>query len=135
MDFSPILPRTGEGLMEFAQFYRDNLAKVSEDGTLRFQGPVYMTNWDRTLVALIMFPIGKDKAMNARMRHAFETWVQLCADRGWGEYRTRECSRIQWRRCTRTTTIRSTACARPSRMRWIRTASCRRADMACGRSG
>jgi 4-cresol dehydrogenase (hydroxylating) len=47
-----------------------------------------MTNWDRTLVALIMFPIGRDKAMNARMRHAFETWVQLCAERGWGEYRT-----------------------------------------------
>jgi (+)-pinoresinol hydroxylase len=88
MDFSPILPRTGEGLMEFAQFYRDNVAKVSEGGTLRFQGPVYMTNWDRTLVALIMFPIGKDKAMNAKMRHAFETWVQLCAERGWGEYRT-----------------------------------------------
>jgi 4-cresol dehydrogenase (hydroxylating) len=88
MDFSPILPRTGEALIEFAQFYRENLPKVSENGTLRFLGPVYMTNWDRTLVALIMFPVSKDKAMNAKMRHAFEKWVQLCADRGWGEYRT-----------------------------------------------
>jgi 4-cresol dehydrogenase (hydroxylating) len=61
---------------------------VSENGALRFQGPVYMTNWDRTLVALIMFPIGKDKTLNAKMRHAFETWVQLCAEHGWGEYRT-----------------------------------------------
>jgi len=88
MDFSPILPRTGEALLEFAQFYRDNLPAVSENGTLRFQGPVYMTNWDRTLVALIMFPIGHDKAMNAKMRGAFEKWVQLCAEHGWGEYRT-----------------------------------------------
>jgi 4-cresol dehydrogenase (hydroxylating) len=88
MGFSPILPRTGEGLMEFAQFYRDNLPAVSENGALRFQGPVYMTNWDRTLVALIMFPVGKDKAMNAKMRAAFEKWVHLCAERGWGEYRT-----------------------------------------------
>jgi (+)-pinoresinol hydroxylase len=88
MDFSPILPRTGEALLEFAQFYRDNLPKISEGGALRFLGPVYMTNWDRTLVALIMFPVGKDKALNAKMRHAFESWVQLCADRGWGEYRT-----------------------------------------------
>jgi (+)-pinoresinol hydroxylase len=88
MDFSPILPRTGEALVEFAQFYRDNLPGVSENGRLRFLGPVYMTNWDRTLVALIMFPVGKDKVLNAKMRHAFETWVQLCADRGWGEYRT-----------------------------------------------
>jgi FAD/FMN-containing dehydrogenase len=88
MDFSPILPRTGEALLEFAKFYADNLPAISENNTLRFQGPVYMTNWDRTLVALIMFPVGKDKAMNAKMRHAFERWVQLCAERGWGEYRT-----------------------------------------------
>jgi FAD/FMN-containing dehydrogenase len=88
MDFSPILPRTGEALLEFSEFYRDNLPAISEGGTLRFQGPVYMTNWDRTLVALIMFPVGQDKAMNAKMRAAFEKWVELCADRGWGEYRT-----------------------------------------------
>ncbi len=88
MDFSPILPRTGEALVEFAQFYRDNVATVSEGGRLRFLGPVYMTNWDRTLVALIMFPVGKDKVLNAKMRAAFEKWVHLCAERGWGEYRT-----------------------------------------------
>jgi 4-cresol dehydrogenase (hydroxylating) len=46
-----------------------------------------MTNWDRTLVAMIMFPIGKDKVMNAKMRAAFEKWVQLAAERGWAEYR------------------------------------------------
>jgi (+)-pinoresinol hydroxylase len=87
MGFSPILPRTGEALLEFAKFYADNLPAVSENNTLRFQGPVYMTNWERTLVALIMFPIGKDKAMNAKMRAAFEKWVRLAADRGWAEYR------------------------------------------------
>jgi 4-cresol dehydrogenase (hydroxylating) len=85
--FSPIIPRTGEALLEYSQFYRENLPAVSEGGTLRFQGPVFMTNWERTLVAMIMFPIGKDKAMNAKMRAAFEKWVQLAADRGWAEYR------------------------------------------------
>jgi (+)-pinoresinol hydroxylase len=85
--FSPIIPRTGEALLEYAAFYRENLAKVSENNTLRFQGPVYMTNWDRTLVAMIMFPIGKDKVMNAKMRAAFEQWVHLAAERGWAEYR------------------------------------------------
>jgi FAD/FMN-containing dehydrogenase len=87
MGFSPILPRTGEALLEFAKFYTDNVQAVSEGGALRFQGPVYMTNWDRTLVALIMFPIGKDKVANAKMRVAFEKWVRLAADRGWAEYR------------------------------------------------
>jgi 4-cresol dehydrogenase (hydroxylating) len=85
--FSPIIPRTGESVLEYAQFYRDNLATVSEGGALRFQGPVYMTNWDRTMVAMIMFPIGKDKVMNAKMRAAFEKWVHLAAERGWAEYR------------------------------------------------
>jgi 4-cresol dehydrogenase (hydroxylating) len=85
--FSPIIPRTGEALLEYSKFYRDNLPAVSEGNTLRFQGPVYMTNWDRTLVAMIMFPIGKDKVLNAKMRAAFEKWVQLAAERGWAEYR------------------------------------------------
>jgi 4-cresol dehydrogenase (hydroxylating) len=85
--FSPIIPRTGESVLEYVKFYRDNLPAVSEGGTLRFQGPVFMTNWDRTMVAMIMFPIGRDKVMNAKMRAAFEKWVHLAAERGWAEYR------------------------------------------------
>jgi 4-cresol dehydrogenase (hydroxylating) len=88
MGFSPIIPRTGEALLEYVQFYRDNLPAISENGALRFQGPVYMTNWDRTMVAMIMFPIGHDKELNKKMRAAFEKWVHLAAERGWGEYRT-----------------------------------------------
>jgi 4-cresol dehydrogenase (hydroxylating) len=85
--FSPIVPRTGESLLEFKRFYRENLAKVSGGENLGIVGPVYMTCWDRTLVCLIMFPIGRDKARNAKMRRAFEGWVQLAAERGWAEYR------------------------------------------------
>jgi 4-cresol dehydrogenase (hydroxylating) len=85
--FSPIIPRTGESILEYLRFYSENLQTVSEGGTLRFQGPVFMTNWDRTMVAMIMFPIGRDKAMNAKMRGAFEKWVHLAAERGWAEYR------------------------------------------------
>ncbi len=85
--FSPIIPRTGEAVLEYFKFYRDNLAEVSEGGTLRFVGPVFMTNWERSMVAMIMFPIGKDKVMNAKMRRAFTRWVELAAARGWAEYR------------------------------------------------
>jgi 4-cresol dehydrogenase (hydroxylating) len=85
--FSPIIPRTGEDVLEYLNFYRSNLADVSEGGKLGFLGPVFMTNWERTMVAMIMFPIGRDKAMNARMRAAFDKWVKLAADRGWAEYR------------------------------------------------
>lgn len=85
--FSPIIPRTGEAVLEYLRFYTSNLQTVSEGGTLRFIGPVFMTNWDRTLVAMIMFPIGRDKLMNTKMRAAFEKWVHLAAERGWAEYR------------------------------------------------
>jgi (+)-pinoresinol hydroxylase len=85
--FSPIIPRTGEAILEYSRFYTDNLASVGEGGALRFMGPIFMTNWDRTLVAMIMFPIGRDPVMNAKMRNAFERWVELAAARGWAEYR------------------------------------------------
>lgn len=87
MGFSPIIPRTGEAVLEYSNFYRENLPAVSEGGALRFQGPIFMTNWERTMVAMIMFPIGRDKALNAKMRAAFEKWVVLAAERGWAEYR------------------------------------------------
>jgi 4-cresol dehydrogenase (hydroxylating) len=85
--FSPIVPRTGESLLEFKQFYRENLSKVTGGENLGIVGPVYMTCWDRTLVCLIMFPINRDKTRNAKMRRAFEGWVRLAAERGWAEYR------------------------------------------------
>lgn len=85
--FSPIIPRTGEAVLEYSRFYTENLAEVSEGGTLRFVGPIFMTNWERSMVAMIMFPIGRDKVMNAKMRAAFSKWVALAAARGWAEYR------------------------------------------------
>jgi hypothetical protein len=85
--FSPIVPRTGESLLEFQQFYEENLPKVTNGEQLGIVGPVYMTCWERTLVCLIMFPIGRDRVLNAKMRKAFEQWVRLAAERGWAEYR------------------------------------------------
>ncbi len=124
--FSPIVPRTGEALLEFKRFYRDNLSKVSGGENLGIIGPVYMTCWERTLVCLIMFPIGKDKTQNGKMRKAFESWVHLAAERRLGGIPcARGVRRIWCRTPTPTTTTHSAACARRSRMRWIRTASSR----------
>jgi (+)-pinoresinol hydroxylase len=85
--FSPIIPRTGEELLKFRDFYRANLAEVTRGENLGIVGPVFMTNWERSLVALIMFPISKDANANARIRAAFERWVDLAAEQGWAEYR------------------------------------------------
>jgi FAD/FMN-containing dehydrogenase len=85
--FSPIVPRTGESLLEFRRYFDEHVTKATAGDDLGIQGPVYMTCWDRTLVCLIMFPIGRDKARNARMRSTFEKLVKLAADHGWAEYR------------------------------------------------
>ena len=129
------MPRTGEALLEFKRFYEDNLPKVSDGENLGIQGPVYMTSWDRTLVCLIMFPIGRDKALNAKMRRAFERLGEAAAERGWAEYRAPAAFQDAGReRLLVQQPFADAGCARRSRMPWIRTASSRPGATACGRS-
>ncbi|HEX6994676.1 MAG TPA: FAD-binding oxidoreductase [Gammaproteobacteria bacterium] len=85
--FSPIIPRDGEEVLKFRDFYRTNLAEVTRGENLGIVGPVFMTNWERSLVALIMFPVFKDAEQNRKIRAAFERWVALAAEQGWAEYR------------------------------------------------
>jgi 4-cresol dehydrogenase (hydroxylating) len=46
-----------------------------------------MTNWERTMVGLFMFPISKDAAQNRVVRGAFERLVAMMGEQGWAEYR------------------------------------------------
>jgi hypothetical protein len=85
--FSPILPRRGEELVRFRNWYQANAAEVSGGENLGIIGPVFMTNWERSLVGLIMFPISKDAVHNKKIRDAFVKWVDLAAAEGWAEYR------------------------------------------------
>lgn len=86
--FSPIVPRTGEAILEFQRFYAENLQSVTGGENLGFLGPIALTNWERSLVLMIMFPISRDPKQNRKIRDAFRRWVQLAGERGWGEYRT-----------------------------------------------
>ncbi|MDX1563011.1 MAG: FAD-dependent oxidoreductase, partial [Gammaproteobacteria bacterium] len=85
--FSPILPRRGEELIRFRDWYQANASEVSGGENLGIVGPVFMTNWERSLVGLIMFPVSKDPAHNEKIRDAFVRWVELAAAEGWAEYR------------------------------------------------
>lgn len=85
--FSPIIPRRGEELLRFRDFFQRNATEVSGGENLGIMGPVFMTNWERSLVGLIMFPISKDAAHNSKIRDAFVKWVELAAAEGWTEYR------------------------------------------------
>lgn len=87
LGFSPIISRRGEDILQFRDFYQRNLAEVTQGENLGIIGPVFMTNWERSMVALIMFPVSKNAQENRRVRGAFERWVSLAAAEGWTEYR------------------------------------------------
>jgi (+)-pinoresinol hydroxylase len=86
--FSPIVPRSGEAIIEFQRFYAEHLQEITAGEDLGFLGPITLTNWERSLVLMIMFPISRDKVQNRKIRDAFRRWVKLAGERGWGEYRT-----------------------------------------------
>jgi 4-cresol dehydrogenase (hydroxylating) len=87
VDFSPILSRQGEELLRFRNFYQEHLDEVMGGQNLGVQGPVFMTNWERTMVGLFMFPISKNPEENRVVRGAFERLVHMMAEEGWAEYR------------------------------------------------
>jgi FAD/FMN-containing dehydrogenase len=83
--FSPIIPRTGEAVLEvnkvFAQAAKDYGLPL-----LSFSLPT--TYWMRAFVFLFGFPIMHDVATNKKNRETFKQVIQVAAEHGWGEYRT-----------------------------------------------
>jgi FAD/FMN-containing dehydrogenase len=83
--FSPIIPRNGAAILEaqrvFGEFAREHGLPMN---------PLNMpfTYWQRAFVYIFLFPITRDVATNQRYREAFKKLVKLCAEHGWGEYRT-----------------------------------------------
>src|SRR5690606_32039721 len=85
--FSPIIPRDGEELLKFRDFYRTNLAEVTGGEHLSVVGLVFMTNWERSLIGMILYPISMNAQQTRTIRTAFERWVTPAAENGWAEYR------------------------------------------------
>jgi (+)-pinoresinol hydroxylase len=87
MWFSPIIPRTGEAIFEanrvFAEAARELDLPISAVG---FNVPT--TYWNRAFIYLFGFPVTRDVATNRANREKFERLVEICAEHGWGEYRT-----------------------------------------------
>lgn len=83
--FSPIIPRDGKSIYE-AQ-------KVFTEAAREFGLPLSPLNmplcyWQRAFVYIFLFPVTRDVETNRRNREAFRKLVKICADHGWGEYRT-----------------------------------------------
>jgi (+)-pinoresinol hydroxylase len=83
--FSPIIPRTGEAIFEAQKVFGDAAQELGLPlNPLQLPG----TYWHRAFIHIFGFPITHDAATNKKNREAFRKLIKICADHGWGEYRT-----------------------------------------------
>ena len=82
---SPIIPRTGEGIIEAYDLIRRTATRLELPLTV-LTPPIGC--WARTFVILIMMPVTHDPEKNKRTRTAFREMIKILAEAGYGEYRT-----------------------------------------------
>ncbi len=85
--FSPIIPMTGEAILEAQKVFTDAYKELG-----MFMGPMFFlgpsSNYPRCFLVLFGFPIEHDIEKNRKNRENFKKIVQVAAEHGWGEYRT-----------------------------------------------
>ena len=83
--FSPVIPMTGEAIIEsqrvLAQAFRD----MGQEPTVNVFPQSYHA---RTFVILVGFPVMHDVEKNKNTRKVFKHLIKVAAEHGWGEYRT-----------------------------------------------
>lgn len=84
MDFSVIVPMTGEAVLEALKVLGGAFIESGVDATL---GTIQSFH-RRTFLLISSFPTMRgDRNANRRMRETYEHMVRLAADHGWGQYR------------------------------------------------
>jgi (+)-pinoresinol hydroxylase len=85
--FSPIVPMTGEAVLEAQQVFSDAYKEMGMTmGPMFFLGPT--SNYPRCFLVLFGFPIEHDVEKNKKNRENFKHLIRVAAEHGWGEYRT-----------------------------------------------
>ena len=86
MFLSPIIPMTGEAVIEAQRVFNDLRREMG--GTGPAPTMVLGSYYARSFLILFVFPIEHEVEANRRNRAMFRRFVQVAADHGWGEYRT-----------------------------------------------
>jgi (+)-pinoresinol hydroxylase len=87
MDFSPIIPMTGEAVFESLKVFGEVYAELGVPPKNQF----FVLPWSffpRSFVLLFGFPLEHDVEKNRKSREVFKRLVEAAAEHGWGEYRT-----------------------------------------------
>ena len=96
LGFSPVIPMTGEAVIESQRVFQRVLQEFEGDVALLVFPQSYHP---RTLVILCMFYVLADVESNQAVRRTFTRLVEVAAEHGWGEYRTHtafmdDCARV-----------------------------------------
>jgi 4-cresol dehydrogenase (hydroxylating) len=83
--FSPIIPRTGQAILDINRVLRPHFAELGMPGFNLYMTPAGY--FERSFVYTFGFMIRPDPVENKKMREQFAKLAQLCAEHGWGEYR------------------------------------------------
>ena len=86
--FSPIIPKSGEAVLEAQRVFMDAFQKL---GIPSMVSPFSMpATWMfRAFIFIMAFPISRTNIeQNKKTREAFRQLVKVAAEHGWGEYRT-----------------------------------------------
>jgi len=87
MDFSPIVPFSGEAVFAALKAFGDVYHAMGVPPQNQFISLPWAF-FPRAWVFLFGFPIMHDVAANKRNREVFRSLIKVCAEHGWGEYRT-----------------------------------------------
>jgi (+)-pinoresinol hydroxylase len=87
MDFSPIIPFSGEAVFEALQALGDVYHAMGVPPRNQFISLPWAF-FPRAFVFLFGFPIMHDVEFNKKNRETFRALIKACAEHGWGEYRT-----------------------------------------------
>jgi 4-cresol dehydrogenase (hydroxylating) len=85
LGFSPVIPMTGEAVIESQRVFQRALQEFEGDVALLVFPQSYHP---RTLVILCMFYVMPEVAHNQAVRRMFKKLIEVAAEHGWGEYRT-----------------------------------------------
>jgi 4-cresol dehydrogenase (hydroxylating) len=85
LGFSPVIPMTGEAVIESQRVFQRALQEFEGDAALLVFPQSYHP---RTLVILCMFYVMPEAETNQIVRRVFRRLVEVAAEHGWGEYRT-----------------------------------------------
>jgi (+)-pinoresinol hydroxylase len=86
MWFSPIIPRTGEAIIEANRVFGEAARQLDMPLFTSFTMPACF--WERAFIFILATPVTEDAATNRRYVEGFHRLIEIGGEHGWGEYRT-----------------------------------------------